>query len=91
MADGLDSAVTALRESTEFESLRIKCPFNRKKAESVPIYPDALQPPAGDRAMNTDVARVPAMERLQVLGTIETGLYDFDSSLAYLHLIQVLG
>jgi lipoprotein-releasing system permease protein len=38
------------------------------------------------RAMQADAAQVPAMERLQVLGTIETGLYDFDNSLAYLHL-----
>ena len=38
------------------------------------------------RAVGVDTARVPAMERLQVLGTIETGLYDFDNSLAYLHL-----
>lgn len=38
------------------------------------------------RPTGRDAARMPAMERLQVLGTIETGLYDFDNSLAYLHL-----
>ncbi|RLB98955.1 MAG: lipoprotein-releasing ABC transporter permease subunit [Deltaproteobacteria bacterium] len=41
-----------------------------------------LSPPVRGK----DAARVPAMERLKVLGTIETGLYDFDNSLAYLHL-----
>jgi len=38
------------------------------------------------RPTGRDTAQVPAMERLQVLATIETGLYDFDNSLAYLHL-----
>jgi lipoprotein-releasing system permease protein len=38
------------------------------------------------RAMRSAVTHVPAMERLRVLATIETGLYDFDSALSYLHL-----
>jgi lipoprotein-releasing system permease protein len=38
------------------------------------------------RHAGRDAARMPSMERLQVLGTVETGLYDFDNSLAYLHL-----
>ncbi len=38
------------------------------------------------RAMRSAVTHVPSMERLRVLATIETGLYDFDNSLSYLHL-----
>jgi lipoprotein-releasing system permease protein len=46
------------------------------------------------RAMRSAVTHVPAMLRLRVLSTIDTGLYDFDKSLSYLHLAdaqQVMG
>jgi lipoprotein-releasing system permease protein len=35
------------------------------------------------------VTQVPGMRRLRVLGTIDTGLYDFDKSLGYMHLADV--
>ncbi len=39
--------------------------------------------------MASAVTHVPAMQRLKVLGIIETGLYDFDKTLGYMHLGDV--
>ena len=60
--------------------------LGRELARQLAVAPGDQLFMLSPRGMQSAVTHVPGMQRLQVLATIETGLYDFDNSLAYVHL-----
>lgn len=78
----LDGSSAAAQSSSSLPGIIL----GKELARSLGVYPDDLVHIISPRGSITPAGIMPSMKRFKVVGRFESGMYEYDGSLAYIHL-----